>query len=100
MMELYWTSRKTINGLKHFVVINQYESKKEVFIDFVSALDEAISFTISKKVFEESSQWIKGWNDNERENIDMKEYLEFKSSIREYKTNKIIFNETSLFNIS
>ena len=99
-MELYRTSRKTINGLKHFVVINQYEFKKEVYLEFVSALDEAISFTISKKVFEESSQWIKGWNENERENIDMKEYLEFKSSIREYKTNKIFFNETSLFNIS
>ena len=99
-MELYWTSRKTINGLKHFVLINQYRFKKEVYLDFVSALDESISFTISKKVFERSSQWIKGWNDNERENIDMKEYLEFKSSIKEYKTNKIIFNETSLFNIS
>ena len=99
-MEIYWTSRKTINGLKHFVVINQYEFKKEVYFEFVSSLDEAITFTISKKVFEESSQWIKGWNDNERENIDMKEYLEFKSSIKEFKTNKIIFNETSLFNIS
>ena len=99
-MELYWTSRKTINGLKHFVVINQYEFKKKVYLDFVSALDDAISFTISKKVLEESSQWIKGWNDNESENIDMKEYLEFKLSTGEYKTNKIIFNETSLFNIS
>ena len=99
-MELYWTSRKSINGLKHFVVINQYELKKEIYLDFVSALDEAITFTISKKVFEESSQWIKGWNDNERENINMKEYLEFKSSIKEYKPNKIIVNETSLFNIS
>ena len=99
-MELYWTSKITINGLKHFVLINQYECEKEVYLDFVSALDEAISFTISKKVFEESSQWIKGWNNNERENIDMKEYLEFKSSIREEKTNKIILNETSFFNIS
>ena len=99
-MELYWTSRKTINGLKHFIVINQYEFKKEVYLDFVSALDDAISFTISKKVFEESSQWRKGWNDNQRENIDMKEYLEFKLSISECKTNRIIFNETSLFNIS
>ena len=99
-MDLYWTSRKTINGLKHFVIINQYEFKNEVYLDFVSALDEAISFTISKKNFEKSSQWIKGWNENERENIDIKEYLEFKSSIRKYKTNKIIFNETSLFNIS
>ena len=99
-MEIYWTSRKTIYGLKHFVVINQYEFKKEVYLDFVSALDESITFTISKKVFEESSQWIRGWNDNEKENIDMKEYLEFKLSKKEYKTNKIILNDTSLFNIS
>ena len=99
-MEIYWTSRKTINGLKHFVIINKYEFKKEVYLNFVSVLDEAISFTISKKVFEESSQWIEGWNDNGREKIDIKEYLEFKASVSEYKNNKIILNETSIFNIS
>ena len=70
-MEIYWTSRKTINGLKHFVLINQYEFKKKVYLDFVSALDEAISFTISKKVFERSSQWIKGWNNNESLSIEV-----------------------------
>ena len=99
-MEIYWTSRKTINGLKHFIVINQYELKKEVYFDVVSVLDESISFTIPKKVLKESSQWIKGWNDNQKENIDIREYLDFKSSRREYKSNKIIFNETSIFNIS
>ena len=98
-MEIYWTSRKTINGLKHFVLINQYEFKKKVYLDFVSALDEAISFTISKKVFERSSQWIKGWNDDEVDNINKKEYLKFKLSKVENKS-KIIFNENSLFNIS
>ena len=97
-MDLYWTSRKAINGLKHFVVINQYELKKEVYLDFVSVLDDAISFTLSKKVFEESSQWIKGWND-EVDNINKKEYLKFKLSKVENKS-KIIFNENSLFNIS
>ena len=98
-MDLYWTSRKAINGLKHFVVINQYELKKEVYLDFVSVLDDAISFTLSKKVFDESSQWIKGWNDDERDNIDKIEYLKFKLSKVENKS-KIIFNENSLFNIS
>ena len=98
-MELYWTSKKTISGLKHFVVINQYELKKEVYLDFVSVLDDAISFTLSKKVFDESSQWIKGWNDDEVDNINKKEYLKFKLSKVENKS-KIIFNENSLFNIS
>ena len=98
-MDLYWTSRKAINGLKHFVVINQYELKKEVYLDFVSVLDDAISFTLSKKVFDESSQWIKGWNDDEVDNINKKEYLKFKLSKVENKS-KIIFNKNSLFNIS
>ena len=99
-MELYWTSRNTINGLKHFVIINQYKFKKEVYLDFVSALDDSISFTISKKVFEASKQWIKGWNGNQKENINVKEYLNFRTEIKKDKSNKIIFNETSSFNIS
>ena len=99
-MELYWTSRKTINGLRHFVVINQYELKKEAYLDFVSVLDEAICFTIAKKVLEESNQWVKGWNHNGNENIDIDEYLEFKSTLGGYKTNKVFLNENSLFNIS
>ena len=99
-MELYWTSTKTINGLRHFVVINQYELKKEAYLDFVSVLDEAICFTIAKKVLEESNQWVKGWNHNGNENIDIDEYLEFKSTLGGHKTNKVFLNENSLFNIS
>ena len=99
-MELYWTSRKTIKGLKHFVLINQYELNNEVYLDFVSVLDDEISFTISKKVFEKSNQWIKGWNDNERDSINIKQYLEFKSSKQDCKPKKIMFKENSSFNIS
>ena len=99
-MELYWTSIKTINGLRHFVVINQYQLKKEAYLDFVSVLDEAICFTIPKKVLEESNQWVKGWNHSGNENIDIDEYLEFKSTLGEIKTNKVFLNENSLFNIS
>ena len=45
-MELYWTSKKTISGLKHFVVINQYQLKKEVYLDIVSVLDETHNLKI------------------------------------------------------
>ena len=99
-MDLFWTSKKSINGLKHFVIINKYEFKKEIYLDLVSVLDDTISFTISKKVFEASSQWKKGWIDNKQENINIEEYLIFKSKIGKDKPNKIIFNETSSFNIS
>ena len=99
-MDLYWTSRKAINGLKHFVVINQYKLNKELYLDVVSVLDEEINFTISKKVINDPNQWIKGWNDNEEENINMREYLKFKSkNVRDYSS-KINLKETSQFNIS
>ena len=99
-MELYWTSKKTIRGLKHFVVINQYQLKKEVYLDIVSVLDESINFKISRKDFENSSQWIKGWNDNEEVNINIREYLKFKSKTSRDYSNKINLEETSQFNIS
>ena len=99
-MELYWTSKKTISGLKHFVVINQYQLKKEVYLDIVSVLDESINLKISRKDFEESSQWIKGWNDNGEENINIREYLKFKSKTTKDYSSKINLEETSQFNIS
>jgi len=99
-VELYWTSKKTIRGLKHFVVINQYQLKKEVYLDIVSVLDESINLKISRKDFEESSQWIKGWNDNEEENINIKEYLKFKSKKGRDYSSKINLEKTSQFNIS
>ena len=98
-MQLYWTSKKAINGLKHFVIINQYELNEEIYLDFVSVLDDAIHFSISKKVFEESRQWIKGWKDNEKEKINIKQYLKFISE-EEYKSHKINLSETSSFYIS
>ena len=99
-MELFWTSKKRINGLKHFVVINQYKLKEEEYLDFVSVLDDSINFKISKKVFEDSNQWIKGWNNNEKEKIDFKEYQKFKSEINKDNLIKISLSETSQFNIS
>ena len=99
-MELFWTSKKRINGLKHFVIVNQYKLKKEAYLDFVSVLDDSINFKISKKAFEDSNQWIKGWNNNEKEKIDFKEYQKFKSEISRDNLNKISLSQTSQFNIS
>ena len=99
-MELCWTSKKTIKGLKHFIIINIYELKEEVYLDFVSVLDDSIFFKISRKAFEESNEWIKGWNDKEKEGIDYKEYLKFKSKIGKYDISKIILNYNSQFNIT
>tara|TARA_Y100000589_G_C27135779_1_gene622454 strand:- start:554 stop:853 length:300 start_codon:yes stop_codon:yes gene_type:complete len=99
-VDLFWTSRKKINGLKHFVLINKYELKNEIFLDFVSVLDSSISFKISKKDFEDSNQWIKGWSDNKKENINFQEYHSFKLSTSKNNPQKISLKENSPFNIS
>ena len=98
-MQLYWTSTKSINGVKHFVVINKYKINSEDYLEIVSVLDDRISFKISKKDFEESGNWISGWKDNPKEDIDIKEYKEFTSGKYE-DSNKIILQKNSHFNIS
>ena len=98
-MGLYWTSKKSINALKHFVVINKYKLDSEDFLELVSVLDDNICFKISKKDFEESENWISGFIDNAKENIVIEEYKEFK--FRKNKdSNKIILQNSSHFNIS
>ena len=97
-MQLYWTSIKSINGLKHFVLINEYKIKGEVYLEFVSVLDDKVSFKISKKDFEESGRWISGWKDA-KENIVFKEYKEFKLGQSD-ASNNIILQKNSQFNIS
>tara|TARA_Y100000589_G_scaffold90459_1_gene85041 strand:- start:281 stop:577 length:297 start_codon:yes stop_codon:yes gene_type:complete len=98
-MQLYWTSKKSINGLKHFVVINKYKLNKEDYFELVSVLDDDISFKISKKDFEESKNWISGWKNNVKENVDIKEYKEYKSG-KNQDLNKIFLQKRSHFNIS
>ena len=98
-MGLYWTSKKSINGLKHFVVINKYKLDSEDFLELVSVLDDNICFKISKKDFEESENWISGFIDNAKENIVIEEYKEFKLG-KNKVSNKIILQKSSHFNIS
>ena len=98
-MQPYWTSTKSINGLKHFVVVNIYKLGSEDYLELVSVMDVDISFRISKRDFEESRDWISGWNDNVKESIVINEYKEFKLGKNE-DSNEIILQKRSHFNIS
>jgi len=98
-MQLYWTSTKSINGLKHFVVVNKYKINKKDYLEIVSVLDDMVRLNISKKDLEESGNWIRGWEENLRENIIIQEYKEF--TLGKYEdTKKIILQKNSPFNIS
>tara|TARA_B100000575_G_C23025150_1_gene590353 strand:- start:684 stop:983 length:300 start_codon:yes stop_codon:yes gene_type:complete len=99
-MNLFWTSKKSINGLKHFVLINKYKEKGLYLLELVSVLDEDINLIISKKEFEKSKQWEIGFIDDKKENIFINEYIEFKRISSNDKFDKILLRETSPFNIS
>tara|TARA_Y100001933_G_scaffold240710_1_gene266487 strand:- start:638 stop:940 length:303 start_codon:yes stop_codon:yes gene_type:complete len=96
---LYWTSTKSINGLKHFVVINKYKLNGEDYLELVSVLDDSICFKVSKKDFEQSGNWISGWLDNAKENILIEEYKAFKLG-KNKDSYKIFLRKSSHFNIS
>ena len=99
-MNLFWTSKKSINGLKHFVLINKYKKKGVYLLELVSVLDEDINLIISKKEFETSKQWEIGFIDDKKENVFINEYIEFKRISSNDKFDKILLRETSPFNIS
>jgi len=42
-MENYWTSNKTINGLRHFVLVNGTKEKGNTIFLMVSVLDSEIN---------------------------------------------------------
>jgi len=99
-MNLFWTSKESINGLKHFVLINKYIENGEYLLELVSVLDEDINLIISKKEFEKSKQWEIGFINDKKENIFINEYKEFKRINSNGRSDKILLRKNSPFNIS
>ena len=99
-MENYWTSNKTINGLRHFVLVNETKEKGNISFLMVSVLDSEINLTTTYEELINSGNWHKGWiNLSKRQSIT-KEYLNYKSINKGEDIDKIFINEDSLFNIS
>ena len=45
-MENFWTSDKPINGLRHFVLVNETKEKEDITFLMVSVLDSEIYLKI------------------------------------------------------
>ena len=60
-MENYWTSIKPINGLRHFVLINETKEKGNIIFLMVSVLDSAINLNTTYEELINSGKWSKGW---------------------------------------
>ena len=99
-MENYWTSNKTIKGLRHFVLVNETEEKGNISFLMVSVLDSEINLTTTYEELINSGNWHKGWINLPKHQSIREEYLNYKSINKGEGIDKIFINEDSLFNIS
>ena len=99
-MENYWTSNKTINGLRHFVLVNETKEKGNISFLMVSVLDSEINFKTSYGELINSGNWQKGWVNLPKLQSITQEYVNYKSINKEEDIDVIFINEDSLFNIS
>ena len=99
-MENFWTSSKSINGLRHFVLVNETKEKRNIIFLMVSVLDSEINLRATYEELINSGNWYKGWINLPKLQSITEEYSDYKSSKKEKGIDEIFINEDSLFNIS
>jgi len=99
-LENYWTSNKTINGLRHFVLVNETKEKGNISFLMVSVLDSEINLKTTYEELINSGNWHKGWIDLPKIQSITEEYVKYKSMNKGEDIDEIFINEDSLFNIS
>ena len=99
-MENYWTSIKPINGLRHFVLVNETKEKGNIIFLMVSVIDSEINLETTYEELINSGNWHKGWINLPKLDSITKEYVDYKSINKGEGIDEIFINENSLFNIS
>ena len=100
-MENYWTSNESINGLRHFVLINKINEEDQINFLMVSVVDVEISLKISKDELLDSGNWNKGWLNLPKSKAITKDYSDFKLSNKSKDgIEKIFVKNDSLFDIT
>ena len=99
-MENYWTSKKNINGLRHFVLVNETKKKGNISFLMVSVLDSEIYLNTTYEELINSGNWQKGWINLPKLQSITEEYDKYKSIKKGEDIDEVFINEDSLFNIS
>ena len=99
-MENFWTSKKPINGLRHFVLVNETNEKGNMIFLMVSVLDSEINLEISYEELINSGNWSKGWINLPNFESITEDYVNYKSRKKVDYFHEIFVNEDSSFNIS
>ena len=99
-MENFWTSKKPIKGLRHFVLVNKTKENGQKYFLMVSVVDCEIYLKITEKELSSCCNWEKGWVNLIKTESITQEYVRFKSLKKKEEIKKIFLNDDSLFNIS
>ena len=99
-MENFWTSKKPINGLRHFVLVNETREKGNITFLMVSVLDSEIYLKTTYEELINSGNWHEGWINLPKLQSITEEYVRYKSTKKGENIDEIFINEDSLFNIS
>jgi len=99
-MKNYWTSKKNIKGLRHFVLVNESKEKGNITFLMVSVLDAEINLETTYEELINSGNWHKGWINLSKHQSISEEYVNYKSINKGKGIDEIFINEDSLFNIS
>ena len=99
-MENYWTSIQPINGLRHFVLVNETKEKGNIIFLMVSVLDSEINLRVTYEELINSGDWQEGWIILPKIQSITQEYFDYKSIKKEEVIDEVFINEDSLFNIS
>ena len=99
-MENCWTSKKPINGLRHFVLLNVTKEKGNMICLMVSVLDSEINLKITHEELINSENWHKGWISLSKVASITAGYGKYKSRNKAKVIKEIFVNEDSSFNIS
>ena len=78
-MENFWTCNKPINGLRHFVLVNETKEKENMIFLMVSVLDSEINLKITYEELINSGNWYKGWINLSKFESITEDYVRFKS---------------------
>ena len=99
-MNLYWTSIKPINGLRHFVCVNELLVKGNLKLLLVSVIDIEVNLIVSKNELENSGSWKLGWLELNKSESITQDYIAFKGSKNFSEQTQLLLNDSSKFKVS
>ncbi len=99
-MENFWTSNKPINGLRHFVLVNESKEKGNSIFFMVSVIDSDVNLKTTYEELIRSGNWCKGWTKLPKLQSITQEYVRYKAGNQEEVIDEIFIDEDSSFNIS